>query len=77
MYPSRGLRAFWADEAARLQGKQAFDSFHLALLRARCEQNRDIADITMLIEVAENVDLELTQFQNDITNRKLLACLHQ
>ena len=74
-YPSRGLRAFWAAEAARLQGKQAFDSFHLALLRARHEQNRDIADIATLIEVAESVNLELKQFQNDITNRKLLARL--
>ncbi len=74
-YSSRGLRAFWAAEAARLQGEQAFDSFHLALLRAKHEQNRDIADIATLIEMAEGVDLELTQFQNDITNRKLLARL--
>ena len=68
-YPSRGLRAFWAAEAARLQGEEAFDSFHVALLRARHKQNRDIADIAALIEVAENVGLDLTQFQNDITNR--------
>ena len=74
-HTSRGLRAFWAAEAARLQGEQAFDSFHLALLKAKHEQNRDIADIATLIEVAESSDLELKQFQHDITNRKLLARL--
>ena len=36
-YPNRELRAFWAAEAARCQGEAAFDSFHMALLRARHE----------------------------------------
>jgi len=74
-YPSRGLRAFWAAEAARRQGKAAFDSFHIALLRARHEQRQDIADINTLIQVAESVDLEMTQFQRDLSDRQLLAKL--
>ena len=74
-YPSRGLRAFWAAEAARHQGEAVFSSFHIALLRARHEQRQDIADMNTLIEVAESVALEMTQFQKDLGDRRLLAKL--
>ncbi len=74
-YPSRGLRAFWAAEAACQQGEVAFDSFHIALLKARHEQRRDIADTNALIEVAESVGLEMTRFQKDLSDRQLLAKL--
>ena len=74
-YPSRGLRAFWAAEATRRQGEAAFSCFHIALLRARHEQRRDIADMNTLIEVAESADLEMTQFQKDLSDRQLLAKL--
>jgi len=74
-YPSRGLRAFWAAEAARRQGEATFSCFHIALLRARHEQRRDIADMNTLIEVAESADLEMTQFQKDLSDRQLLARL--
>ena len=74
-YPSRGLRAFWAAEAVRRQGETAFDSFHFALLRARHEQRRDIADINTLNEVAESVNLKMTQFRRDLSDRRLLAKL--
>ncbi len=74
-YPSRGLRAFWAAEAARHQGEAAFNSFHTALLGARHEQRRDIADMNTLIEVAESVNLEMAHFQKDLGDRQLLAKL--
>ncbi len=74
-YSSRGLRAFRAAEAARRQGEAAFDSFHIALLKARHEQRRDIADMNTLTEVAESVDLEMKQFQQDLGDRQLLARL--
>ena len=74
-YASRGLRAFWAAEAARRQGEAAFDSFHMSLLRARHEQRRDIADKDTLTEVAESVDLMMAQFQDSLSDRQLLAKL--
>lgn len=76
-YPSRGLRAFWAAEAARHQSEAAFDSFHIALLKARHEQRRDIADRNTLIEVAQSVALEMTHFQKDLGDRRLIAKLAQ
>ena len=74
-YQSRSLHAFWAAEAARQQGEKAFHSFHMALLRAKHEQQRDIADTNTLIEVANNTGLEMKQFQNDLSNRQLLTKL--
>ena len=74
-YVSRGLAAFRAAEASRRQGVAAFDSFHIALLRARHEQSRDIANIDTLIEVAQSVGLETTRFQKDISDGQLLAKL--
>ena len=74
-YPSRGRRAFQAAEAARRQSEAAFNRFHMALLRARHEQSRDIADINTLIEVAKSSGLEMPRFQEDLSDRQLLAKL--
>jgi len=76
-YASRGLRAFLAAEAARRQGEAAFDRFHTALLRARHEQRRDIADTNTLIELAESAGVDMTRFQKDIADRQLLTRLAQ
>jgi len=74
-YASGGLRAFWAAEAARRQGEAAFSRFHIALLRAIHGQHRDIAEIKTLTEVAESVGLEMTRFQKDLTDHRLLTKL--
>jgi len=74
-YQSRGLRAFWAAEAARQQGENVFHSFHIALLKAKHEQHRDIANVNTLIEVANNSSLEMKRFKNDLSNRRLLTKL--
>ena len=74
-YPSRGLLAFSAAESARRQSEATFDSFHMALLKARHEQRKDIASIDTLIEIAEGVGLEMPRFRKDIRDPKLLARL--
>ena len=74
-YPSRGRRAFQAAEAARRQSETAFNRFHMALLRARHEQSRDIADVNTLIQVAESSGLEIPRFQEDLSDRQLLVKL--
>ncbi len=62
-------------EAARRQSEVAFSRFHMALLRARHEQSRDIADVNTLIEVAKSSGLEIPRFQEDLSDRQLLAKL--
>lgn len=72
-YTSRGLWALRAGEAAKLQGKEAFDRFHLALLRARHEQKREIADPQVLTEVARESGLDVVRFQRELSDRSLLV----
>ncbi len=72
-YKSKGLWAFRAAEAARLQGKDIFERFHIALLRGRHAEKRDIADREVLIELAKISELNLDRFRKDLSNRSLLA----
>ena len=72
-YKSKGLWALRAGEAARLQGKEAFERFHIALLRARHVEKRDIADLEVLIEVAIEAGLDGDRFPQDLSNRSLMA----
>lgn len=74
-YPSRGLDAFRAAEAARRQGEAAFTTFHISLLKARREQHQDIADMSILTQVAKSANLEMAQFQKDFSDGKILAKL--
>jgi len=74
-YPSRGLRAFRAAEAARRQGEAAFAAFHTALLKTRHEQKQDIADVSILTQVAESANLDMAKFQKDFSDPKLLTKL--
>ncbi len=72
-YPSRGLWAFRAAEAARNQGPVLYDRYRMALLRAKHEERRDIADKRVLGELAEQAGLDLVRFQADLSDRQLLA----
>ncbi len=72
-YRSKGLWAFRAGEAARRQGEEAFERFHLALLEARHEAKKDIADRDVLLDIARESGLDLDRFQRDLADRSLLA----
>ncbi len=74
-FASRGLWAFRAAEAARCQGEAPFERFHSALLHARHQQGKDIADRGVLTEVAAAAGLELSRFREDLARRELLARL--
>ncbi len=74
-YVSRGLLAFRAAQAARQQGEAAFNSFHIALLKAKHEKREDIADIDTIINVAESVNLQMARFKEDLGSPQLLAKL--
>ena len=74
-FPSRGLWAFGAAEAARCQGEDAFNRFHSALLHARHVQGKDIAERSVLAEVASGVGLDMPRFQEDLVERELLSTL--
>ena len=74
-HESRELLAFRAAEAARHQGKELFERFHLALLKARHEERLRINDPEVLIEVARKVGLDLGQFEEDLKDKELIKIL--
>jgi predicted DsbA family dithiol-disulfide isomerase len=72
-YRSKGLWAFRAAEAARKQGREAFERFHMALLNARHVDNADIADRALLMDLARGTGLDPELFQWDLADRSLMA----
>jgi len=71
--PTRGRLAFKAAEAARRQ--EAFDRFHMPLLRARHVDRADIDDVAVLERVAEDSGLDLDLFRRDFADHTILAAL--
>ena len=63
---SRGMPAFRAAEAARLQGREAYDRMHWALLEGRNEHNLDFADSSQIEAVARSVGLDISRFKRDL-----------
>jgi predicted DsbA family dithiol-disulfide isomerase len=72
---ARGRLAFKAAEAARRQ--EAFDAFHMALLRARHEQRVDIDDIAVIERVAEDSGLDVDRFRNDMADPQIVSALER
>jgi predicted DsbA family dithiol-disulfide isomerase len=72
---ARGRLAFKAAEAARRQN--AFDDFHMALLRARHEQRVDIDEIAVVEQIAEDTGLDLDRFRKDIADPEIVSALER
>ena len=71
-YPSRGLLALRASEAARRQGDESFQRFHLALLNTRHVDRKRIDQRETLLDVARNVGLDMEKFQKDLEDPEAL-----
>jgi hypothetical protein len=69
----KGRAAFRAAEAARRQ--DAFDDFHMRLLRARHIDRIDIDDVVAVERVAEESGLDLDRLRRDIADPTILAGL--
>jgi predicted DsbA family dithiol-disulfide isomerase len=72
---ARGRLAFKAAEAARRQN--AFEDFHMALLRARHEQRADIDDVAVVEQIAEDSGLDLDRFRKDIADPEIVSALER
>ena len=68
----RGIWALRAGAAARRQGEEAFHRFHLNLLLARHEEQRNLEDTQVLVDVASVSGLDTQKFQQDICDRSTL-----
>jgi protein-disulfide isomerase-like protein with CxxC motif len=66
------LLAHKAGLAAKRQGKPAFDSFFMALLKARHEDKKDLMDPSVIQEAAAKAGLDLGRFREDLADPDLL-----
>ena len=69
-YPARGVAALAASKAAKGQGEKSFLSFHLATFRARHHEDRDIADLEVLTNIARDAGLDLARFEQDLNKKE-------
>ena len=74
-YPSRGLLALRAGEAARRQGDEAYEKFHIALLAARHKDKKDIASMGVVQEVARESGLDVPRFERDLKDKAILEVI--
>jgi predicted DsbA family dithiol-disulfide isomerase len=72
-YKSRGRDAFHGAIAARNQGEDAFQRFHLALLHAKHVEGKEHSKRETLLEAAQMAGLDITRFERDLADRSLLA----
>jgi predicted DsbA family dithiol-disulfide isomerase len=72
-YKSRGRDAFHGAIAARNQGEEAFERFHLALLHAKHVDGKEHSQRETLLEAASAANLDLARFELDLDDRSLLA----
>jgi hypothetical protein len=72
---ARSLRSFWGAEAARRQGEEAFDRFHRALLQAKHQDDRSLAQPETLLHAAETAELDMVQFRESLGDPSCLERL--
>ena len=66
------LMAHQAGLAAKRQGKEAFQSFFITLLKARHEDKVDLNDPAVITEAAQSSGLDLARFREDLADPDLL-----
>jgi len=58
--------------SAKRQGKDAFESFFIILLKARHEEKKDLTDPAVMEEAATKAGLDMARFREDLADPDLL-----
>ena len=66
------LLAHQAGLAAKRQGKEAFESFFITLLRARHEDKKDLSDPAVIQQASQAAGLDQARFREDLVDPSLL-----
>ena len=69
-YPTWGMPALRASKVAALQGKEKWNRFHLAVMKAFYTDGRDISDERILIEIAGETGLAMEEYTRELNNTK-------
>ena len=71
----KSLLAHQAGLAAKRQGKEAFESFFITLLKARHEDKKDLTDPAVIEEAGIKSGIDMAQFLEDVADTGLLGGL--
>jgi len=69
-YPSWGMPALRASKVAALQGKEKWNRFHLAIMKAFYTDGRDVSNENVIEEIAEETGLTMEEFTKELRNPK-------
>ena len=69
-YPTWGMPALRASKVAALQGKEKWNRFHLAVMKAFYTNGRDISNECVIEEIAEECGLAMEGFTLELRNPK-------
>ena len=72
---NRGLLALKAALGAMKQGERLYDDFHIALLKARHEDRRDLTDVRVILDVGKSSGLDVTKLKEDMDDPSLLKTI--
>ena len=70
--PNMSLLDMRAGEAARRQGAKAFETFQMALLKARHEDRKELTDPETVMGAAEASGLDMARFHEDVEDKAIL-----
>ena len=65
------LLALRAGEAARRQGRESFNAFFMAMLKARHEDRRNLEEEETVLDAATAAGLDLARFREDLADKQL------
>jgi hypothetical protein len=68
----RGMLAHIAGIAAMRQGEALYDAFHMGLLQARHVDRKDLSDLDLILDVAKDAGLDISQLQEDMTDSSII-----
>ena len=69
--PSHSVPPNVAVKAAAVQGRDAFERYHLALMRAYFYENRNVTDTTTILDVAAACGLDMVRFEADLADEAI------
>jgi predicted DsbA family dithiol-disulfide isomerase len=71
----RGMLALKAGLASMRQGRDPYDKFHLALVKARHEQRKELGDINVVLDCAREAGLDIERLQKDMKDPDILRTI--
>ena len=72
---NRGILALKAGLAAMRQGDELYGEFHIAMLKARHEDRKDISDLDVVLDIAESAGLDTARLREEMEDHAIVKAI--